>query len=271
MDQVLTVYWRASRCRLDRWSHSLHAISERSWSQPLPFPSSSDKSHGADQQPRAATWLAGAAAIVDEVLVSEILTRVVAAVTVAHDEQHGRAESAPVGRNIFEGHLDSRRRALALVASPAHRGSPHAKRMVALHGQCDRWIDLLLAYLAPLANVAPLATSPARVRDFEYDAQHHLRSAISSEVALTMILAGMNSSLMRLSVERSPNTDLNFELAAALVSCFPPAAFDTFGLPRSLWFERLQNAPTDAAPPVDDWWDCQPDSEPGLRSPRWHL
>ena len=49
-------------------------------------------------------------------------------------------------------------------------------------------------------------------------------------MAVTMILAGMNSSLKRLSPDRSPNTDLNLELAAAVLSCFSPDDFDSFGL-----------------------------------------
>jgi hypothetical protein len=216
-----------------------------------------------------ATWSPGAAAIVEEILVSEILTRTLAALTAAHDERHKQAESAPIGRNIFDGHLDARRRALALVASPAHRGTHHAKAIVALHRQCDRWTDLLLAYLAPLANVGQFAASPARVQDFAYDARHHLQSATSGDVTVTMIHAGMNSSLKRLSPDRSPNTDLNLELAAAVLSCFPPATFDSFGLLKSTWLERLQKSPNETAAMIDDWWRWQPDAVPTRRSERW--
>jgi hypothetical protein len=213
-------------------------------------------------------WSTGAAAVLEEILVSEILTRVLAALTSAHDDRHELAESAPIGRNIFDGHLDARRRALALVASPTHRGSDYAKSIVRLHRQCDRWTDLLLAYLTPLAKVEQFAASPARIRDFEYDARHHLLSAMSGKMAGTMILAGMNSSLQQLSPDRSPNTDLNLELASAVMSCFPPTIFDSFGLLRSNRMEQLQSSPDGTEAMIDDWWQTAPSSLPP-QGTRW--
>jgi hypothetical protein len=269
MDQMLSVYWRASRCRLDRWCHSLHAITELSRNTHLPYPEPLDEGVGENKKPRTEAWSLGATAIVEEILVSEILTRTLAALTAAHDKHQAQAESAPIGRNIFDGHLDARRRALALVASPAHRGTRHAKAIVALHRQCDRWTDLLLAYLAPLANVGQFAASPARVQDFAYDARHHLQSATSDAVTVTMIHAGMNSSLKRLSLDRSPNTDLNLELAAAVMSCFSPEIFDSFGLLKSTWLERVQKSPNETAAALDDWWRWQPDAVIPLQGSRW--
>jgi hypothetical protein len=270
MDQMLVVYWRASRCRLDRWCHSLHALSEHSQLYPLPeLHSGEAAARPMEAGPRP--WSTGANAVVEEILVSEILTRTMAALTAAHDERHSLAESAPIGRNIFDGHLDARRRALALVASPAHRGTGHARAIVALHRQCDRWTDLLLAYLAPFTNVERFAASAARVRDFEYDARHHLQSAVASSVAVTMILAGMNSSLRRLSPDRSPNTDLNLEIGTAILSSFSPETFDSYGLLRTAWFERLRQSPDEIETTLDDWWQISPSISPNSSSGRWRL
>jgi hypothetical protein len=268
MDQMLAIYWRASRCRLDRWCHSLHAIKERSQSLPLPKPHFSSEQIEESFESQQQFWSIGASAIVEEILVSEILTRTLAAITAAHDGLRSQAESAPIGRNVFDGHLDARRRVLVLVASPAHRGTSHAKAIVALHRQCDRWTDLLLAYLAPLAKVEAFAASPARVRDFEYDARHHLQSPASSNMAVTMILAGMNSSLERLSPDRSPNTDLNLELGTAILSCFSPEAFDSFGLLKSSWMDHLQTSPNETDAMIEDWWQTAPSAIPSQVS-RW--
>ena len=85
MDQMLAIYWRASRCRLDRWCHSLHAIKERSQSLPLPKPHFSSEQIEESFESQQQFWSIGAAAIVEEILVSEILTRTLAAITAAHD------------------------------------------------------------------------------------------------------------------------------------------------------------------------------------------
>jgi hypothetical protein len=274
MDRMLVVYWRASRCRLDRWCHSLHALSEQSQKHPLPSAQSLSEQlddAASRSQDVVRPWSTGADAVVEEILVSEILTRTIAALTAAHDEHHLLAESAPIGRNVFDGHLDARRRALALMASPAHRGSIHARAIVALHRQCDRWTDLLLAYLAPFTNVERFAASSARVRDFEYDARHHLQSAIASNVAVTMILAGMNSSLERLSPDRSPNTDLNMELATAILGSFSSETFDSFGLLRSNWLEGLTDAPDETKWQHEDWWPDSPIAASSRPTARWRL
>ncbi|MEX2092316.1 MAG: hypothetical protein WD971_06545, partial [Pirellulales bacterium] len=94
MDHALAAYWRASRCRLDRWCRSLALATKHD-----------DRGH----------WTQNEIGSVEEILVSEILSRVVAALAVAHDERHAANESAPVARNIFNSHLDVKRRTIALV------------------------------------------------------------------------------------------------------------------------------------------------------------
>ena len=221
IDRMLAAYWKASRCRLDRWCRSLSLITK----------------HG-----RSRRVDANEIGTVEEILVSEILTRVVAALAVAHDERHAANESAPVARNIFNSHLDVKRRTVALVVAP-HRDQTQADDFLALRRQCERWTDLLLAYLTPHATVDEFAASPARVGDFAFDAREHLRSGNSSDMAATMIVAGMRSSLRRLATDRSPNADLNLEIATALVAGFAPDFFDSHGHLRSTWLERLRARP----------------------------
>jgi hypothetical protein len=237
MDQLLTTYWKASRCRLDRWFRNLRVLTRRS-----------DRSE----------WSPNATGLIEEILVSEILTRAVAAITVGHDERHSQAESAPVGRNIFNGQFDARRRAMSLVASlprPDDDGSgPPIDALLALHRQCDRWSDLLLAYLTPYVDVDEFAASPMRVRDFAYDARGHLQSGNSSEMAVTMILAGMRASLEPLAKTRTPNADLNREIATAVIGGFCPEFFDSHGLLYSAWMERLRNVPNETLAVLDEWW-----------------
>ena len=43
----------------------------------------------------------------------------------------------------------------------------------------------------------------------------------------------------------SPNEDLNAEIGAAILSCFPGDAFDSTGLFRSLWLHRMSNVTND--------------------------
>src|SRR5262249_40457780 len=154
MNDLLATYWKASRCRLDRWCRNLAGAAKRSNSGP---------------------WSDDEVSNFEEILVGEILTRVVTTLAAAHDQQHSASESAPVARNIFNAHVDIRRRAIALIVAP-HRDEEQAADLLALRRQCDRWSDLLLAYLMPLTRVGEFAADPSRVGDFAYDAREHLHS-----------------------------------------------------------------------------------------------
>jgi hypothetical protein len=237
IDRSLTAYWRASRCRLDRWRRSLSVMAKHR-----------------DHLP----WTAAEVGVVEEILVSEILSRVVAAVAVAHDASHAVTESAPIGRNIFDGHLDARRRALSLVTAPQVHPPTNVDAILALHRQCDRWNDLLLAYLLPYAVVDEFAASPARVRDFAYDVREHLRSGTSSDATVTMIVAGLRSSLSRVSESNSTNADLNLEIAAAVVGGFSPGFFDSHGHLRSAWLERIRAMSSESPLVSDNSWQFRP-------------
>ena len=248
MDEALAGYWKASRCRLDRWCRGLARIAKYG-----------DRGQWADDD----------IAAVDEILVSEILSRVVAAVAVAHDQRHAASESAPVARNIFNSHVDVKRRAMALAVAP-HRDQLTADEFLALRRQSERWTDLLMAYLAPLVPVAEFAADVARVGDFAFDAREHLRSGSSSDMAVAMITAGMRSSLVQFATGESPNADLNLEIATALVSAFEPDFFDSHGHLRSPWLQRVLNVPSDTPVNINHWRQFTPHGpHDGPRPARW--
>lgn len=247
MNGVLTTYWKSSRCRLDRWGRSLASAAKRSDSGP---------------------WSEAEVGTFEEILVAEVLTRVVTALAVAHDQHHAVSESAPVARNIFNAHVDIRRRAIALVVAP-HRDEAQARDLLALRRQCDRWSDLLLAYLLPLTHVGEFAADSSRVGDFAYDAREHLHSGLASDMAVTMIVAGLRSSLTRIAESIPANDDLNLEIATALVGSFSPEVFDSHGHLRSNWFDRLGKVSTEAPANPAKLWQLTPHGpHDGPRAPR---
>jgi len=242
MDRMLSAYWKASRCRLDRWSHSLSLITKRD-----KLSASTDPSANTDFE-IGAVRESVVQETIEEILISDLITRIITAIAVAHDARLHANESAPVARNIFTAHVDLRQRAVALAIAP-HRDQEQARDVLALRRQCERWTDLLLAYLTPHVVVDEFAADPARVGDFAFDAREHLRSGSSSDMAITMITAGMRSSLGPLHANRTLSTDLNGDIATAILSGFAPHFFDTHGHLRSPWLERLQRVPNES--PLD--------------------
>jgi hypothetical protein len=248
MDQLLSVYWKACRCRLDRWCRSLALVAKH---------------------PERQAWTEYEIGTIEEILVSDLITRVVAAIAVAHDARLCANESAPVARNIFTAHVDVRRRAIALAIAP-HRNQLQAEDFLTLRRQCERWTDLLLAYLTPHVAVDEFAADAARVGDFAFDAREHLRSGSSSDMAVTMIIAGMRSSLGPLKSPATLNSDLNQEIATAIIGGFDPSFFDTHGHLQSSWLERLRRVPDETPLDCDNLWQVAPHGRHDVPRPaRW--
>jgi hypothetical protein len=240
VDQALEAYWAASRFRIDRWCGTLRTFSEKL------------------NQQSAVAWSPEVTQAVEEVFVSEILTRCFAAILSAHDRHHRRAESDPIGRNIMNSHRDASRRATDLFNSPANISLRHTESLGELQGRCQRWNDLLLAYVSKSAPVADFAFDNRRVQEFAVDASRHIHSAATNGAATTMLSAGMRSTLELLSAGDTPNADLNRQIAAAVLACFGPEFFDSHGLLRSVWLDRLQSVPDETLALIHEWWQPAP-------------
>src|SRR5690606_22632949 len=137
-DEAVGAYWLASRCRLDRWGHSLRAYGQATRA-PIGNPS------------------VRLVSLAEEIFVSEVLTRTVAALFHAHDHLLNRRESAPVGRNILSGHREAIERLHSVIAAQWAHGAASSRALQSLQERCQRWTDLLLGYLHEAYDVNEFA------------------------------------------------------------------------------------------------------------------
>ena len=201
---ALQRYWAASRTRLDRWTSLIHknsalvqlggALTELAWRIMHP--------------------------ILEEVLASEILSRVFVAAAAASDQRRREIEAEPIARSILAGHLEARNRALRLLTSEQ---GPFAAQQAALNQlrlKTERWSDLLLAHLADVADVAPLAFDTARLNDFACD--HRTDSAAGKQRRLTqeLMLASLRDSFGQSLRHETASADLNHRIGEAAREIF---------------------------------------------------
>ena len=242
-------YWAASKCRLDSWGRDLRKYSLESDKQ--------GEGWARDHWPNVLP-------VLEEVLTSEILTRVWTAVVVAYDQGPGSRTAEPIARRILVGHLEARNRVLRLI----HRGSCFGRKEATVlnrtRRRCERWADLYIGYLLTAHDVAEFAIDADRACEFADDFQSEEREGVGLQ-ARTLALGSLRRSFPPGAVAPSPNYDLNVRIAASVINCFPADVFDSTGLFRSVWLARIHRTANDAQELLDGLLNpgCEPAEQLG--------
>ncbi|HTN77023.1 MAG TPA: hypothetical protein VL096_17310, partial [Pirellulaceae bacterium] len=152
----LEQYWVASKCRLDRWGRMLKQYSLR-----LEEPGA----------PRSLLWK-DAQPLCEEILASEVLTRVWTALGCGIDELQQTREIGPIVRGVYIGHQEARNRVLSLMLQGQGFGVEAAVVLNRLRHRIERWSDLLLGYVHTGCDAKEFAFDPVRMAEFADDIQH---------------------------------------------------------------------------------------------------
>ncbi len=268
-EQALAEYWAASRCRLDEWGRRLSALAHHPRS-----PKENPRQHGE---------LGGdLATLAEDIVLSQPLTRVVAAVTVAHDRRHDTSEAGPIGRNVLAGHDESVGRVRAVADAWWSSASSQATRLRRLTLRTERWTDLLLGYLLPLCgtpgdrspsgHAVEFTFDPVRAQEFAYDAQTHANHAGGLMAADKLLRASLREAFATTGGgnQTSPTALFNRRLAGAAVGLFGPESFDGHGLLRSTWVARIERVTDDTVGMVEDLF--RDDTPAPFQAPaRWRM
>lgn len=228
-------YWAASKCRLDRWTRHLRALSHRLQT--------------VGKRPLGDEWLA-VRPVMEEIISGELLTRVWAALVTAHDRRRGVVESEPIVRSVFLGHLEARRRALDLLVLGQGVGVQEAVRLNRLRRCVERWNDLAFAQLMEQIGVEQFAFDPRRASDFREQVERGRHHVVAPQ-GWPLLLAALRLAFHGQLDPSAPNADLNQQLANHLLECLPNTLFDTNGLFKTLWVERFYQAESDSRGMLD--------------------
>jgi hypothetical protein len=233
-------YWSASKCRLDRWASVMKRVS-------TPAPSAAPLARlaldiGEEAPPLPDGYLKS---VLEEILMSDVLTRVWTAVLAAFDRRHGAAQNAPIAERILLGHAEARNRALTLLVHGPGISSHEALSLDRLRRRTERWTDLLIGHVCIEHDVSEFAANPEVAREFARDLRNH-RGWSSESQSWPLLLASLRAAFRQGVAAVSPNSDLNRQIAAGVLACLPPELFDSTGLLRSLWMTRLAHAADDA-------------------------
>ncbi len=224
--EAMQAYWLANRTRFDAWHQAI-----------------SDYQHLADTHAIDAmqAWWKTSASIVEEVLLSEPLTRVYAALGSGLDNERAAEEISPVTHSVYLTHLEARARILRLMLDSRLASLDHAVRLNKLRSTTERWCDALLGHLASQQpnSVHRYAFDPPRAAAFAEDTQQ-IPAGMARETAGWLTSAAMRDALMRRSNPSPAFPDANRAVADAVLMSLRPDMFDSVGRCKSLWLHRLE-------------------------------
>ncbi|WP_417736729.1 hypothetical protein [Rosistilla oblonga] len=223
---ALQDYWVVSRNRSTRWHQTLamHRQLDRSgdriglqawWEQHLPT--------------------------LEEILVSEILTRVYAALGHGLDAKHAEPEIYPVVHSVHISHLEARNRVLGLMVAQRGGSSQTTARLNQLRKSVERWTDVLVAQIAAVnPDAARYGIVLERTLEFADEAAD--QAGAVRQTHRRLLTATLRSSLLRQMHATAANPDENGKISDAVLVCIRPDMFDSLGTLQSLWLHRLKHS-----------------------------
>ena len=177
--------------------------------------------------------------VIQEIFLSEMLTRIWSATMVAHDIRYESDELTGIAHSLHIGHLDAKNRAMRLLLEDESVKAEIFEQMNNLRRKIERWTDLLLGQLPDLEAAQRFAFQSNRVKDFaEEIAESDHQSNASRRVLYS---AALREELRTLCSRYAANPDMNRKIIGGLLSCFSSNRFDSLGLPKSIqlmWLEK---------------------------------
>lgn len=236
-------YWAASKCRMDRWHRAIKTAGRG--------PTRTASKHGSLY------------AVVEEILASEVLTRVWTAVLAGHDRIIGRQEAEIIALSVFSAHQEARCRTLKLLVEGPGIDAYESLQLNRLRRRAERWSDVLVGHLASFADVSEFAVHRERALQFGEDLK--ATGTGSSQTAWRLTMASLRAAFRYGLTGHSPNSDSNDQIAASILACFPPEAFLSTGLFPDAWTLRLMGTAVDAQVQIEELFAAeQAPTRPGF-------
>jgi hypothetical protein len=225
----LAQYWTLSKCRLDRWNRSLRQLqtSGRAFAQ-----GANADNHGLQS-------------LCEEIIVSEMVTRVWSSLLTAFDYLSGGGEAQPVASNVLSGHLEASNRVLNIIAYNRHHAKGPEADLNRLRRLTERWTDMLLGSLGTQIRADDFAHVPARAEEFSHDFDRSRQPGLRKQ-AWGLVAASLRETFEPHLNATAPNADLNTRIGGSILACFPAEVFDSTGMYHGLWDLRVTTMASDA-------------------------
>ncbi|MBN1852323.1 MAG: hypothetical protein JW829_06350 [Pirellulales bacterium] len=228
-EEGLEAYWFQSRKRLDAWATAMIPFEQAAATK-----RSAQGSHAEDMLRLA-----------EEVLASEILTRIWAAVLSGASHLSTYHITVATGRSIFLNHQEIRLRILKWMINGPLAGSPSVEALNLFRRRCERWTDLFLGRIALVTETTLYAFDSDRLAEFHKDFQGELRAG-TLDTSWNTLLASLSCTLEKCLHTRPVCSETNTEIATAVLTCLGSNSINEWATLRWAWLHRLECTISDA-------------------------
>ncbi|NQV27720.1 MAG: hypothetical protein HQ518_25510 [Rhodopirellula sp.] len=228
-EQQLHDYWKCCRGRTIDWLRNLDGvISEASVTPP---------------EDHDRLWQM-ASPLIAEVFVTEILTRVWAAILTAADLHRNDAVGGPIARHTLKGHTEARNRCLTLMANTLQIPIVKMSQVDRLRRKSERWSDLLIGHLVLNYQLDEFAFESNRSIEF---GQSQMREIISAtdEPVWDFVLAGVRLAFSSVDSVVASSDVWNRGVVRSVLGSFPADSFDGTGTFKSIRRVRIERVQSD--------------------------
>jgi hypothetical protein len=243
--QAVHEYWLRNRVRFDTWNQLLKEFEP--WIG-ASLPAS-----------RSAGWKY-AELLFEEILMSEPLARVCAAVATSLEERSVDGDSRSILHNVLNNQLDIRKRSLRWLLEGIDTGVAEAQRLNRLRGYLEHWTDMLLGFFAGPETRDAYAFCPERASDFAREYSYR-NLGDRSESVWTLLIAGNRQWIAKHTAGEFIHPDLSRDVIQAALAMVHPVWFDSLGLLPSRAAQRLasglHSVDRTIESLVDGSWDLQ--------------
>lgn len=186
--------------------------------------------------------------LIEEILVSEMLARVVGAILIGQAEHSGETRIRRTASELFLDAQKARRMVLGKMLEMADDRNPSVQKLDRLRRSAERWTDILLGPLAGRFRVRHLIFEPRRSEEFGQAILPHLATGTAGK----MIAAGIRVGFPETILGVPAHAGLHRDMAAAVLAWLPSDLFHFDGPMRSLRSVRASRSlKASESPPPD--------------------
>ncbi|KLU02980.1 hypothetical protein RISK_004950 [Rhodopirellula islandica] len=224
--EAIAGYWTASRNRLDLW-HQVMARFNRV------------KATGDFYRMRC--WWTEHMGVLEEILASEALTRVVAAIGDGIDRRNGTDECSPITQAIHLSHLEARNRVQWAILDRRGCSVTDAVRLNRLRRVTERWIDVLVGSIAAHDSELTRYGMDLTRTQSHANAARECSTAPTHETVAWLTRAAMKEGFQKHVAEQPSLPAANQAVADSVMMMMRADLFDSVGVLKSLWMHRIES------------------------------